>query len=171
MRYVGVGNFVTQTVLKPLHQILMDVLHTLPTDYTFRQNEGYGPKTIARFKGRPAYSLDLSAATDRLPLTTQKVVLESVCGLPSTLVESWGELMSQSGYITRLNPGEDYVLRYAVGQPMGLYRSWATMALTHHVLVQMSAILAGHTSPFFSDYVLLGDDIVIFDRAVAKEYK
>jgi hypothetical protein len=58
---------------------------------------------------------------------------------------------------------------YATGQPMGAYSSWAVFALTHHLWVQFSAKRVGKQLPF-TDYRLLGDDIVIRDDRVAQEY-
>jgi hypothetical protein len=42
------------------------------------------------------------------------------------------------------------------------------LALTHHLIVKESALRAGIAN--FSAYALLGDDIVIRNSAVAKEY-
>lgn len=50
-------------------------------------------------------------------------------------------------------------VRYATGQPMGLYSSWATFALTHHVLIGYAAFRKGIKS--FFKYAVLGDDVVI----------
>lgn len=63
-------------------------------------------------------------------------------------------------------------LRYSVGQPMGAYSSWAMLAVTHHYLVQIAAQSAGRSRPgvWFSNYELLGDDIIIFDELVANSY-
>jgi len=44
------------------------------------------------------------------------------------------------------------------------------MALTHHYLVQASALKAGYKR-YFKKYVLLGDDIVIACPKVAVQYK
>lgn len=60
-------------------------------------------------------------------------------------------------------------IKYAAGQPMGAYSSWPAMALTHHIIVRISARRCGITS--FKDYALLGDDIVIRNHEVAKTYK
>jgi len=60
-------------------------------------------------------------------------------------------------------------VRYAVGQPMGLYSSWPAMALTNHVMVRLAAVKVGLEK--FSDYMILGDDIVIFNKNVAKTYQ
>jgi len=43
------------------------------------------------------------------------------------------------------------------------------LALTHHFVVQMAAYRCGKVT-WFSQYLVLGDDIVIFDRDVAKQY-
>jgi hypothetical protein len=42
------------------------------------------------------------------------------------------------------------------------------LAVTHHVVVKSAAILIGKES--FSDYCILGDDIVIFNDDVAQKY-
>lgn len=42
------------------------------------------------------------------------------------------------------------------------------LALTHHVIVQIAAKRVG--IPSFTNYALLGDDIVIANTAVAKSY-
>lgn len=43
------------------------------------------------------------------------------------------------------------------------------LALTHHVIVQVAARRVGHKR-FFDLYAVLGDDIVIADKAVADAY-
>jgi len=52
---------------------------------------------------------------------------------------------------------------------MGAYSSWAAFSLSHHVVVRIAARRAG-LSPSFSDYALLGDDIVIANSKVAEQY-
>jgi hypothetical protein len=46
------------------------------------------------------------------------------------------------------------------------------LAVTHHYLVQLAAQSSGRSRPgvWFSGYELLGDDIIIFDEAVADSY-
>jgi hypothetical protein len=51
---------------------------------------------------------------------------------------------------------------------MGLYTSWPTLALTNHVLVRLAAVRIGVNK--FSDYFVLGDDLVIFNKEVANSY-
>lgn len=59
--------------------------------------------------------------------------------------------------------------RYTVGQGIGLYSSWALLALTNHRIIRISAARIGIRA--FSDYIVLGDDVVIADEKVAIEYR
>lgn len=165
----------TQWILKPLHQAIFQVLHRIPQDGTFDQTRPIH-RLIKKMQGKnitKVYSYDLSAATDRLPLDLQVVVLENFVGRDYAL--AWGELLVKRGY--RLK-SKDYnintVLYYAVGQPMGALSSWAMLALTHHFIVQWAywriCRREGREYRWFSLYAVLGDDIVIADEAVAKEY-
>jgi hypothetical protein len=61
---------------------------------------------------------------------------------------------------------------YSVGQPMGALTSWAMLALTHHSIVQWAAFRVKVIKPgeWFSDYAILGDDIVLANERVSREY-
>jgi len=60
-------------------------------------------------------------------------------------------------------------IAYAVGQPMGARSSWSMFTLSHHLVVQYAALKAGCYPT--NQYILLGDDIVIYNDALAHEYK
>lgn len=60
-------------------------------------------------------------------------------------------------------------IAYAVGQPMGARSSWSMFTLSHHLVVQYAAHKAGCYPT--DQYILLGDDIVIYDDRVAKQYQ
>jgi len=51
---------------------------------------------------------------------------------------------------------------------MGAYLSWAMLAFTHHVIIRYSAHRVGIEN--FKHYCVLGDDVVIQNPLVAKEY-
>jgi len=80
-------------------------------------------------------------------------------------------LVGRSYRLSCEEPRIDESLRYSVGQPMGALSSWAMLALCHHLIVQLAArrVYSDLTS-WFDRYELLGDDIVIFDGAVATHY-
>lgn len=52
---------------------------------------------------------------------------------------------------------------------MGFYSSWASFALAHHAFIEFSASLVGINS--FRDYIVIGDDVAIFNEKVAMSYK
>lgn len=63
-------------------------------------------------------------------------------------------------------------IRYAVGQPMGALSSWAMLALTHHFILQYCAWTT-YTVPvgtMFTEYAVLGDDVLIWNKKVAARY-
>jgi len=57
-------------------------------------------------------------------------------------------------------------ISYETGQPMGAYSSWPMLAITHHIIV---LVAAGY--PSYSNYMILGDDLVIGDDTVAIRYR
>jgi hypothetical protein len=173
----------TQWLMSPIHELYFAILRRIPQDGTFDQL-----RPLDAAKAWPdAFSLDLSAATDRLPLYLQEALLESITG-ERAFARNWARLLVERDYVLRYkkvygrktydHPDGDRacsftsVLRYAVGQPMGALSSWASLALTHHYLVQYSAWEACVVKPgvWFKDYAILGDDLVIGNRRVAVCY-
>lgn len=159
-----------QGILKPLHLLIFDILKSIRyNDGTFNQ---LGPLKHHLSRAKVAYSLDLSAATDRLPIWLQVEILAELLG-SRQLAESWAILLTGITYsLNSLKYGVNTVLQYSIGQPMGALSSWGMLALTHHFIVQASAWHAGvvPVGVWFKDYVVLGDDIVIFDTQVKDQY-
>lgn len=85
------------------------------------------------------------------------------CLFGSRLAKAWKTLLVKRPWYLGYRP-----LYYAVGQPMGALSSWASMALTHHLIVKIAALRAGIHN--FKDYAILGDDVVIADALVANAY-
>jgi len=163
----------TQWLLDPLHKAIFEVLRRIPTDGTFDQLAPVR-RLMRRCPKGPYYSFDLSAATDRLPLSIQKALLSMVLG--SWAAEVWGTLLVGRDYLAlHKDLGKTSVpMRYSTGQPMGALSSWAMLALTHHAIVQWAALRAGVITlggKWFLDYAVLGDDIVIANGRVAKQYE
>jgi hypothetical protein len=163
MRIFAISDFWTQTLLRCLHDFLMGELRKLPMDGTWDQGKAADRVKAETAKGTKLYSFDLSAATDRFPVRFLVLVLGFLVG--PEVAEAWRILLVDRDYWYK---GVAY--RYAAGQPMGTLSSWAMFALAHHVVVQIAARLAGYEG-LFDGYALLGDDIVIFDEAVAEEYR
>jgi len=65
----------TQWLLAPLHKLLFSILRTIPMDGTFNQLRPIH-RLLKYEKVKGLYSLDLSAATDRLPVRLQAQFLD-----------------------------------------------------------------------------------------------
>lgn len=202
IRIFAMADPITQWLLKPLHSEIFNTLRSVPNDGTHEQNltlrkfvEDWKQRKIKRI-----YSFDLTAATDRMPLEAQKIVLSQFVSFGT--VELWGKLLVDRWYalpstnwskvdgrllteqkitlekalaspnimVDYTPKGEPYIkaIKYAVGQPMGALSSWAMLALTHHIMVIIAARRVG--LEHFRDYLILGDDLVIANHAVAKSY-
>jgi hypothetical protein len=158
-RIIAILDYWSQTALKPLHDRIFSILKEIDADCTFRQTNP--TKTLV---SGPYYSLDLTAATDRFPIEIQKEVVKLLTQ-SNEYAESWGRvLVNREFYV----PWENRSIKYGTGQPMGAYSSWAVFALTHHIIVRLAALKVG--KPYFNNYALLGDDIVIGGKDVADSY-
>nr|QOW97243.1 RNA-dependent RNA polymerase [Mito-like albercanusvirus] len=160
-RVITSCNFFIQKCLSPLHKVFMETLRTIPEDYTFDQDRASA--TIRRWQkyGYEIYSYDMTGATDRFPAAIQAVVVETLIPF---LSEAWLSLMR----LPIESKGVERV--FAVGQPMGLLSSWPVFAFTHHLVVRYAAYLEGLNPFTFDLYCILGDDVVIAHKKVAKRY-
>lgn len=156
----------TQTLLFPLHKAIFGSLRFIPQDSTFDQMKGVRRACEEVREGYVA-SLDLSAATDRLPVSLQSLLVDH---LKPGLGGPWKDLLVGRAYrVPKKYSSVAQQVFYACGQPMGAYSSWAMLALTHHFLVQLSARRAG-AREWFTRYAVLGDDVLIWDRHVVHQY-
>jgi hypothetical protein len=175
VRTIAIVDYWTNFVLKPLHDWMFDILHLLPQDATFDQ-EG----AVREFSERgytDVYSYDLKSATDLIPLALYRALFAVI--LPEKILNLWFDLLVSRDFSVpastlKTYPSHAKRVRYTTGQPMGALTSWASMALVHHALVLYAALRAGVVSPSsllsFRDYMVLGDDIVVANKAVAEMY-
>lgn len=187
IRVFAMVDSLTQWVLRPLHMFLFKrVLKNIPQDGLYDQ---IAPAKrlvkVMRSEGHSrVWSYDLSAATDRLPLLLQEIVLKYILNIKGASLWAWliadryfrlpaalrDSVQGQDRSLFPVREGvRYYYARYAVGQPMGAYSSWAMLAITHHAIVQYCASLAG-ISGWFELYAVLGDDVVIGHPKVARKY-
>lgn len=168
VRVFAIVDWVLQCMFRPLHGLIFKVLRNIPQDGTFNQELPI-KRLLKNNRYRGLYSFDLSSATDRLPISIQELILQSLIGVK--LASLWVSLLVDREYVYN-NPKYNISgsCKYTVGQPMGALSSWAMLALTHHFLVQYSAYLAYKKLSWFRLYGVLGDDLVIGDRKVAIQY-
>jgi hypothetical protein len=170
-RLIGITDWWTQVLLRPLHDDIYAALGTIPQDGTNNQSLPIKLmlsqlKVGAQHKkgSMRIQSMDLSAATDRLPVHLQAQIL-NLLGFDGDL---WMKVLARKWSITV--DGVPMSVEYAVGQPMGAYSSFAMLALTHHIIVRYSSIKAGYSVDKLI-YAVLGDDGAMANEQVARVYK
>lgn len=162
-RLIGITDFWTQVLFRPLHDAIYSNLDKLPYDGTRNQ---LGPmELLLKQLGvrvldgkKTVQSLDLSAATDRLPVKLQVQILNEL-GFSGDL---WKSILEREWHT------KDGFIAYAVGQPMGAYSSFAMLALTNHVLVNIAKNRASLSNV---PYGVLGDDVAIANKRVSILYR
>lgn len=176
LRLFALVDTLTQAAMKPLHSALFELLKRIPNDGTFNQEAAIERGMTKAMIAGKAFSFDLSAATDRLPVLLSEKILASLLG-NNLMARLWKRILVYRPFgfnaavakKLKLDPTIEY--RYKVGQPMGALSSWAMLAITHHWIVQYCAKEAyPNQKEWFLGYEVLGDDIVIFDQLVADKY-
>jgi hypothetical protein len=170
-RVIGITDNWTQMLFKPLHDAIYIFLGTIPEDGTKDQLAPI--KALLRETGRTNYlnSVDLSNATDRLPVLLQAHILERL-SIPGF---EWMAILNRP-YRYADEEGSPSLLKYSVGQPMGAYSSFAMLALTNHVIMNVAAVRVFGTHeesrirPGQAFYAILGDDVAILSPTLALEY-
>jgi hypothetical protein len=155
-RVICIPDIWTQSVLKPIHNYLMDhVLKRMPCDGSFG-HEVLGNKVKKFTKHRGLFCFDLTAATDRFPLSVQVAALKPLLG---DLVHEWSQLL-----VNRTFTFNGEAIRYERGQPMGLLTSWAAFSVAHHVIIN-------YCKKDKSFYAVIGDDVGMSSVEGAKRYQ
>lgn len=165
-RVVAVPNAWCQWLFQPLHRLLDNLVKRLPNSSVHDQNAG--GYFLKEYLSRGVYCFDLSSATDRFPLPLQQSVLRGLH------LDRWAEAMGEMSQgrwsmTTTFFEGE---VSYGAGQPMGLYGSFPLFHLTHWILLLWIERLTLGKKFRFKDlhFYVLGDDVVITDRMVARNY-
>lgn len=159
-RVFAIVDFWSQSVLKPLHLKLAQILRTINNDCTYDQGKGVELIKTWTATSSEVYSYDLTSATNRFPLSLQsRVVEELTCDKEYS--SNWTNLIANRSFAYKKN-----TYKWKVGQPLGAYSSWPVFAYSHHLVVRAAAKRVG-VSP---SYFLLGDDIVILGKDLGQEY-
>nr|WAY16626.1 putative RNA-dependent RNA polymerase [Binucleate Rhizoctonia mitovirus 13] len=174
IRLFALMDSITQSVMSPLHDYMFSILRKIPNDGTFDQEASIARSQEKSVKAGMAFSYDLAAATDRLPVVLTAHILTNLVGIAG-FGRLWRQILTQRPFAfnatvaSRLKVSEG-PYRYAVGQPMGALSSWPGLALTHHWIAQLAAYRITGVTTWNTDYEVLGDDIVFFNREIAEEY-
>lgn len=157
-RVIAIGDYWSQLALLPVHNFFMNLLKSWRTDCTYRQ--GYLAEVLKdkTSKGIFVGTTDATAFTDRFPTGPQEAIVSRAFG--TGVASAWIKLLKERDF--SLPDGS--TVRYNVGQPMGMFSSWAVCTCTLHALVEYCAAKVGRKR--FRDYLILGDDVAVFDSEV-----
>lgn len=162
-REIAILDYWSQTALKGLHRYLFGVLRRIPQDCTFNQGSFVEKLPFDEGNAERYHSIDLTAATDRFPIELICRVLSGRFG--DEYVNNWRTIMVGFPFWTK----EFGDITYSVGNPMGAYSSWNSFALSHHYLMFWCCRELGLNWKK-AQYVILGDDVVIRNDALAAKY-
>lgn len=170
LRAVANPGRVFQRVLEPFGKVLYDVLRDLPWDCTFQQNKADSAISDRLRSDLKVHSVDLSGATDYFPLDLQEIVLKHVFSRFPKYVDLFTEISKQEWKVPAGFPGDlisqHQTLRWTKGQPLGLFPSFASFALSHGLL-----LLGLLGKEWDGEFFVLGDDVVILDDALYVKYR
>lgn len=171
-RVFAIVDSFTQSLLGDFHQDLMSILRRIPEDCTFDQDKVSRVAKEQARKSKPFYGFaDLSNASDRLPVYLYEDVGNYIRdGLGTAWVNIFNRpFVLGNSVIENWDPRykRPDAVRYRCGQPMGALSSWPFMALVNHILVWKAF---GSRKRSLGQYLILGDDIVIFDEKAYIKY-
>lgn len=147
-----------QLMLKPFGDSIYSFLNGLPWDCTFDQSKAIPYIKAALNRAQTVHSIDLTGATDYFPLGLQLETLRSLYGDILDI-----NLFSRVSQLTWKSEHGD--ISWKRGQPLGLYPSFGSFALTHGML--LSYLLGREYS---GEFFVLGDDVVILDDQLRDKY-
>jgi len=168
LRVIANPNYASQWFLEPLKEFLLQYISGLPSDCTFDQNKGIKRvQSHLRLK-KTAYCFDMSDASNNLDryitfryitAITDRIKDENLRNDMIKLVELF-MIICEGSWITP----EGGLTTFSRGTPLGTGPSFPAMSITHHAIL-------GFLGASQEDYVLLGDDIVIFEERIAEGYR
>lgn len=166
-RPIAVPNRFLQQCLVPVYQHLAEYVSRLPRDCTFDQSRlDYKIQNRVNNENLFVGSVDLSQATDNLPLSWGIRIMESLIHDTDVSLHRSRNLfveMSRSSWVSTLKTR----VSWTVGQPLGTLPSFMTLALTHNLYLESMAFSLGISH---SPYTVLGDDVVIFNKKLRRTY-
>ena len=173
VRVFAIGDYYSQWVLRPLHNCIFYWLKQIHSDATFNQNEVLSTFMMNN-RNKRFWSFDLKSATDLIPRPLYHSAL-AYSFLTEKTATLWEKILDRDFHLPEelehLVDTSPPVVRYGTGQPMGFLSSWAALALVHHLIVRFAwfRLNKDYHIPNHK-YLVLGDDLLISDKALAGEY-
>lgn len=166
-RPIAVPNRFVQAGLEPAASYLYGLLEKAPQDATFNQDR-FDSRIVYRMSKRLYVgSVDLSKATDNLPLSWFDPIwdlIKTVNTVPDEVEKSFRffKAVAKAQWLDGTEIGQ-----WKCGQPLGTKPSFAVLGLTHNCICEALSFFQGY---LHSPYAILGDDLVVFSKRLRKRY-
>lgn len=168
LRVFAFPNLLFQVMLNPMKASLLRILKRIPEDCTHNQEAGVEWVRTQMQMGRKVHSVDLSDATNYFPFDIQRALLESIFRH-----REWENHLQLFEYVSKGKYGAKALglphVHWTVGQPLGTGPSFPAFAIAHHAVLHFCKDVVGKTG--VDCYRILGDDIVISDESVYRQYR
>lgn len=164
---------VHQVVLNSFKEQCLDYLRRLPTDCTHDQGRGQLWAQSKLAEGRTLHAVDLSDATNNIPLELQVMAVVTQLQLDlydKTTFDTLMYFMEVSRSAWKV-PGKDQPCRWTWGQPMGLGPSFPVFAMWHNYILRIAHHKANSKFAWDDSYRIVGDDVVIACDDTHKLYR
>jgi len=169
-RSIAAPNRFIQSSMVYCQKVFENLLRRFPNDCTFNQSRR--DKMIldhCNNKSKYAGSVDLHQATDHLPLSWGRLIIDRLIapqfGNMDRRVEKSYRLFIEVSQCTWENDGIHS--RWRTGQPLGCLPSFDLLGITHNCFLESISAYLGYNS---SPYCVLGDDTVMFTPLLRKGY-
>lgn len=136
VRLIGLGDYMSQTVLKRPNKEAFSWLASLPQDMTFSQDSS--AEIIKSWTGR-FHCFDLTSATDRFPIRFIRYPVAAAYG--EEYASAWVTVTTGLPFTYVTRAGVVSEASYAVGNPLGFLSSWAYFTWGGHHFVMFLCLL------------------------------
>jgi hypothetical protein len=161
-----------QVVLEPLKKQIMEFLRKMPTDCTHDQDSGQTWIQAKLAEGRTAHAVDLSDATNNIPLEPQIISMVTYLNLDNT-DKTTSDILSYFIEVSRSTwkTPEGKLTSWTLGQPMGLGPSFGSFALWHNWTLRIAHSTSGSQYSWDDSFRVIGDDVVIACDDTHRRYR
>lgn len=166
-RAIGNASRFFNELERPFQVYLFALLRMLPNDHTHDQSSADKVIQERLDNGQYVGSVDLSSATEYMPVEPFLELLAPCIKNPVIL-----ESLKHTSRINAMAWDSDYgEVKWRRGQALGTLASFGMLSFTHHlILAALADLLKISFDPKYQPWHILGDDLIVFDKDLREAY-
>jgi hypothetical protein len=150
-----------QSMLKPLKSFVMNAIKVIPNDYCHDQEAGMRSiqHHLKENSDTLVSSIDLSDATNNIPLRPQIELMETLLGPSHPQLELFRKVAKGKWYVD--SPDGESSMTFNVGHPLGTGPSFGLFSLFHHYVARSAICMVDGEPNAIDDFykILCGIDL------------